>query len=252
VSDPEPQAEGKIQPSRSKRLEFRSRVIADIRLSAYARLLYVILDDQFAGEKGCAWPKQPTLAAYAGFSRRQVQRSLYELVEAEYLDVEKGLGGCRYSMSWIAPNRRNPDTPIAPNRRNDCTVGAQSNDGIYLMKQRIETAKTELTPATLWKSSPDFAAFVARYCELAQHFIDEDFTDAFMLWNLLSLPERLERTRSLNTHAEKFAENPRYIPRPRKFLEEWWKRPAVPSDRNSKNISHDELAKSIGAFRRTR
>ena len=80
-----------------------------------------------------------------------------------------------------------------------------------------------------WRTDQHFVNFELDYLKLAQHFIDEDFEDAYEnCWKRLALPEKLERIAGLNKHSAEYSEDPRFVPKPRKFLETEWKRPLKP------------------------
>ena len=80
-----------------------------------------------------------------------------------------------------------------------------------------------------WKTDQHFVNFELDYLKLAQHFIDEDFEDAYEnCWKRLALSEKLERIAGLNKHSAEYSEDPRFVPKPRKFLETEWKRPLKP------------------------
>lgn len=78
-----------------------------------------------------------------------------------------------------------------------------------------------------WKRDEAFSRFAADYLSTGGAFIDEDFLDAHQwCWKKLDFEQRLERVRALAMHLPTWTD-PGFIPRPRKFLETEWKRPAL-------------------------
>lgn len=123
---------------RSPRLELRSRVMRDVGLSVYARMVYMLLDDEYARDHGRAWPKQTTLAAVTGLSRRQVQRELVALCARGYIVLEtRASVGCCYILGWHQSAQQAHHE--APSRR--ITSAQQAHHGAVslYMNQGIET-----------------------------------------------------------------------------------------------------------------
>ena len=80
-----------------------------------------------------------------------------------------------------------------------------------------------------WKIDEVFVEFQEKYNSTGGAFIDEDYTEAFRYWNRLRPDQRMERLASLAKHFEEYRLDPRYAPRPLKFLDSEWKRPVKPS-----------------------
>lgn len=80
-----------------------------------------------------------------------------------------------------------------------------------------------------WKIDEVFVEFQEKYNSTGGAFIDEDYTEAFRLWRRLQPDQRIERLNSLAKHLEEYRLEPRFAPRPLKFLESEWKRPVKPS-----------------------
>ena len=68
--------------------------------------------------------------------------------------------------------------------------------------------------------------FVADYLATGVAVIGEDFEAAHRYWLTLSFNDRLARASALVRHAAVW-DNPRFIPRPLKFLQQEWKREPV-------------------------
>jgi hypothetical protein len=77
----------------------RLAAITDTRLSPDARLVYMLLDD-YAGLKGIAWPKQPTLASRLGISLRKVQAAMKQLAATGWLRIERTGRASRCHLRW--------------------------------------------------------------------------------------------------------------------------------------------------------
>jgi hypothetical protein len=81
----------------SGRAAARIAVIMDCELSFMARCLYVLLDD-YAGDRGEAWPRQQRLGVQLGVSARYVRTALGEL--GKYVTVERGRRGATYRLTY--------------------------------------------------------------------------------------------------------------------------------------------------------
>lgn len=84
-------------------------------------------------------------------------------------------------------------------------------------------------PANTWKQDTQFCKFVADYLQTGAALIDEDFATAWQFcWRTLDFEQKLERCSALVKHSEEYHSNPRFVPKPQKFLETEWKRPPKP------------------------
>lgn len=130
----------------------------------------------------------------------------------------------------------NPETPAA-NRRELNRIGGEGTGG-----------EASVARLPRWKSDEHFARFATDYLSTGGAFIDSDFHDAFEnCWRKLSIEQRLQRVAGLNRHMEEYCADPRFAPKPRKFLETEWERPprpapAIPIRRQ------DSLAERAGAL----
>jgi Helix-turn-helix domain len=88
------------------RWKARSQVISAVSMSAGARLMYLFLDDMDFTGKGCAWPKQTTIAAKVGLSRRETQRCLEELRAGGWIEIERRRAHCVYWLKWRPRSER--------------------------------------------------------------------------------------------------------------------------------------------------
>lgn len=86
-----------------------------------------------------------------------------------------------------------------------------------------------------------FARFKEQYLSLGAACIEEDFTAAYTFcWKTLDWEQKAERMKALEAHASEYAADPRYIPKPVKFLEQEWKRPVRPtSSKGNKSLMLD-------------
>jgi uncharacterized protein YdaU (DUF1376 family) len=83
-----------------------------------------------------------------------------------------------------------------------------------------------------WKQSEDFGVFKSEYEKLGGAFIEDDFAQAFQFcWKSLDPDQKSQRISSLGAHRPEYQGNPRFIPKPLKFLEVEWKRPIRPPAR---------------------
>jgi len=83
------------------------------------------------------------------------------------------------------------------------------------------------TPA--WKTDPEYMEFVTDYLKTGGAFIDEDFLAAHTFtWRTLDPEQKLERHKALLEKITRGHWNdPRYVPKPDKFLTQEWKRPTI-------------------------
>ncbi len=80
-----------------------------------------------------------------------------------------------------------------------------------------------------WEQDSEFARFAADYMATGGSFIAEDFAEAWQFcWKGLDFEQKLERIQALNKHAEDYHAEPRFIPKPKKFLDTEWKRDPKP------------------------
>ena len=82
-----------------------------------------------------------------------------------------------------------------------------------------------------WETDPAFQAFVSDYRRTGAAVIDEDFQEAFQwAWKPLDFEQRMDRHKALIEKLVRgYFDNPKMVPRPKKFLLSEWKRPAVVS-----------------------
>jgi uncharacterized protein YdaU (DUF1376 family) len=105
-----------------------------------------------------------------------------------------------------------------------------------------------------WKKDYTFVEFVCLYLTTGCSFIDEDFSKAYeVLWKRFSWEQKSERMKALQLRLQEFIEQPRYVPRPLKFIDEEWKRKPKPSgSKPNGKISDAEAIAQLSAFRRTK
>ncbi len=81
-----------------------------------------------------------------------------------------------------------------------------------------------------WKKDDVYARFVADYLGTGAALIDADFEDAYeFAWRRLDFEQKLDRVNALNRHSAEYHADPRFVPKPRKFLETEWERPVRPT-----------------------
>ncbi len=85
-----------------------------------------------------------------------------------------------------------------------------------------------------WEQDEQYARFVTDYLNTGANLIGEDFAEAWQWsWKPLDFEQKLERIAALNRHAEEYHADPRYVPKPKKFLETEWKRDPKPPARSA-------------------
>ncbi len=85
-----------------------------------------------------------------------------------------------------------------------------------------------------WKRDVEFAAFASQYGTMGAALIDEDFSEAYEIcWKTLDFEQKAKRIVALAEHASEYADNPRFTPKPLKFLQSEWARPRRPPIRDS-------------------
>jgi hypothetical protein len=83
-----------------------------------------------------------------------------------------------------------------------------------------------------WKHDEAFMEFVVDYLATGGAFVDEDFREAFeFCWKTLDFDQKLARRGGLTKHAEEYHADPRFVPKPLKFLRTEWERPVKPPPR---------------------
>lgn len=220
------------------RWEMLRQVRHDKRLSDGAKILYEELDD-CAGKDGRTWISQKILADRLGKSLRRLAAHTDELRQAGYLKTERRQRASAISfLPWFdVPKTTHqevnldvpkiahqeildmPKTPI----RCDENGTSKPSAPLYDPQQEPPTQ----TQASVRLSDEGFQHFTASYLATGANVIEEDFEDAFrFVWSKLTFAEQMERMAALTSHA-RFWDEPRFIPRPRKFLETEWKREAV-------------------------
>jgi hypothetical protein len=139
--------------------------------------------------------------------------------------------------------RQNPDTSRLPEPEPEpepITVKKQSGSSYTPTTSK----PASVTFPKTWEEDADFSRFVADYLALAapEQFIGEDFTEAWeFCWKKLDYEQRIARGNALKRRETEFQEEPRFMPKPRKFLVSEWKRGPKPPARNGK-ASAEELA----------
>ena len=93
-----------------------------------------------------------------------------------------------------------------------------------------------------WQSDEAFVRFREQYMLTGAALIDEDFVGAFWHWARLSWEDRAERVKALGTHMEEYRGNPAFVPKPRKFLEQEWRRPLRPTPVQTRALTATEQA----------
>lgn len=80
-----------------------------------------------------------------------------------------------------------------------------------------------------WKTDEAYQTFVQRYLSTGGAFIDEDFASAHtFVWKTLDWEQKAERIAAINERiAAEAWDNPRFVPKPEKFLKSEWSRPIL-------------------------
>lgn len=140
----------------------RSNVIHNSKLSRDARLLYALLDD-YAGQKGEAWPSMKTLMADLDASERAVQKWLKELRDASlYQPLEEPGRRLVRRLDWATPAQpcADPRTSVHPPPHVGAPTPAPACafDQPYLFKEPRKEPRKEQTEARgiVSRSFPQF------------------------------------------------------------------------------------------------
>ena len=79
-----------------------------------------------------------------------------------------------------------------------------------------------------WKADAEYARFVVDYLSTGAALLDEDFAAAHPVWRHLDFEQKRGAYIALRKRIEASSwDDPRYIPRPEKFLKSEWRRPIV-------------------------
>ncbi len=88
-----------------------------------------------------------------------------------------------------------------------------------------------ISPKPSWTIDELFVRFSQAYREAKPDSIDEDFTVAYRNWTALDFEQRLSAVDGIKQRVKCGRwSDPKYIPKPRKYLEAEWKRPVLSGD----------------------
>jgi hypothetical protein len=92
-----------------------------------------------------------------------------------------------------------------------------------------ESGRNGLFPKC-WEEDSQFASFATDYMATGGSFISEDFADAWgICWKLLDFEQKSQRIAALAKRSAEFRADPRFTPKPLKFLQSEWKRDPKPA-----------------------
>lgn len=115
-------------------------------------------------------------------------------------------------------------------RRSNVALRASDSDSVHRFGSSVGESEGKVLAGPAWKRDAEFTRFAADYLSTGGAFIDLDFAEAFdVCWSKLDFSQKLERTAALNRHSEEYAADPRFVPRPLKFLQSEWARPVKPA-----------------------
>jgi len=98
-----------------------------------------------------------------------------------------------------------------------------------------EPPKVTVLRPPRWKNDVDFVRFAKAYMNTGAAMIEEDFNMAYdICWKKLDYIQRTERLNALDDHAQEYTADPRFVPKPLKFLQVEWQRPVKPIAINGK------------------
>jgi hypothetical protein len=91
---------------------------------------------------------------------------------------------------------------------------------------------TANNPRDGWRTDESFQHLVTAYRESGAACIDEDFAEAWLFaWKKLDFEQRLQRVTAFKERVDRGVYDvPKMIPRPRKFIEQEWRRPIPASE----------------------
>jgi len=156
----------------------------------------------------------------------------------------------------LTPECHPPDTQVSPTRHPRAAPRARA----LPFRSLVLTTKTNTTEKSTrngngrWKHDEAFMRFTVDYLATGGAFVDEDFREAFeFCWKTLDFEQRLARMAALKNHAEEYHSDPRFVPKPLKFLRTEWERPIrpLPKARPTKESATSQ-AKRIMQERATR
>ena len=105
-----------------------------------------------------------------------------------------------------------------------------------------------------WRADETFSQFVEKYKQTGAALIDEDFSEAYGLcWKALDWAQKRDRVKALEDHFGEYSADPRFVPKPLKFIEKEWQRPLKPAaqkpetaiDRLLKQAKRDGLRAAV-------
>lgn len=137
--------------------------------------------------------------------------------------------------------RRTDDVPRARAR-------ADSDSEYVFDLSNSSNGKTNGVPVIIrsgpeWAGDEHFCQFRSDYLKTGGAFIDEDFIEAYQwCWKTLDFEQRATRHKALLEKIEQgYFNNPKMVPRPRKFLDQEWKRPIPKSKQQARVDAWDEV-----------
>jgi hypothetical protein len=104
----------------------------------------------------------------------------------------------------------------------------QSRNRTEEEQRRNVSAVPQVSPPD-WRRDAAFMDFRAKYLATRGNFIDDDFAKAYQFgWKPLDWEQRAERMKSLRARIDAGTwADPRFVPKPEKFLKTEWKRPIM-------------------------
>lgn len=123
-------------------------LLRDPSVSIHAKILWASIDD-YTDKGSSAWPGQQTIADHLGVSRQTVSGWLSQLIDAEWVSVERTMKrGNVYYLNWRKPldsaMSRKPDIPETRDVKKTRQPMSKKPD----MKKNHEGEKTLTTPPT--------------------------------------------------------------------------------------------------------
>ncbi len=148
---------------------------------------------------------------------------------------EKSARGGKHSAAQRQPKDNGGSTTLQPPFNHPCEMVDPLVDEWLQPKGNSPSPSPSpdktISPKPSWTIDELFVRFSQAYREAKPDSIDEDFTVAYRNWTALDFEQRLSAVDGIKQRVKCGRwSDPKYIPKPRKYLEAEWKRPVLSGD----------------------
>jgi hypothetical protein len=152
---------------------------------------------------------------------------IYRSGDKEYLEISNFCQRTRGKSKYPEPTARDTVSALRalPDNDGQCPPNAYA----YAESNAKSDQPSAVSLPGRWRADTVFVKFQVDYLAMGAAMIDDDFARAFeFAWKKLDYEQKLARVKSLEQHQEEYSSDPRYIPKPLKFIQTEWERPPKP------------------------